>query len=191
MSARAVTSLRGNRAPRIVRNMVRRRSLVLRIALILATGSGSALVAGAQETAPRTTPAISAGAVAGQVSLGVVGTAVGFFGGGLAARRIAIALRSDDDMISRVAYVGAYTGGALATAVAPALIGSRGDAHGRYAAGVAGAIGGGLVSVVIRKLGRTGVFGERGPVAIVMGAAIVALPSIGATIAYNQSRRAP
>jgi hypothetical protein len=89
----------------------------------------------------------------------------------------------------RVAYVGAYTLGALATAAGPALIGSRGDAHGSYPAAVAGAVGGGLGTWLLRKAGRRGLFGERGPVALLVGAVMVALPSVGATAAFNASRR--
>ncbi len=151
--------------------------------------ASSAATAHGQAPAPQDGAApLGGAAVAGQVSTGILGTAVGFVGGGLATRWVARKLGSNEDRASRAAYFGAYSGAALATAAGPAIIGSRGDAHGSYPAAVGGAVAGGLVSVLIKRMGSRGTFGERGPLAIIAGLAIVALPSVGATLACNSTR---
>jgi hypothetical protein len=127
-------------------------------------------------------------AVAAQISTGILGSATGFVAGGLITRRVARWRHANDDLASHLAYAGAYTGATLATAVGPWAIASRGDVKAPYVAAVAGAFAGGLGSVILRKIGRTGIFGEHGPVALLAGAAIIALPSIGATISVNSRR---
>ena len=134
-------------------------------------------------------PAVSGARIAAQLSAGLVGGMAGFVGGGLTARWIARSRRADDDRASRVAYAGALAGAVLMTAAGPALLGSPGGIHGSYPGAVGGAVGGGALSMLIRHIGRSGVLGDRGPVAIVTAAAIFALPSVGAIVAYNGSRR--
>ncbi len=134
------------------------------------------------------TAALRGGIIAAQVSSGIVGTVGGFVGGGLTTRWLARKFGADEENVSRSAHAGAYTAAALVTGVGPALIGARDGAHGSYPASVGGAIVGGLVSVLIKRLGDRGVFGERGPVAIVAGVAIVSMPGLGATLAYNATR---
>jgi hypothetical protein len=144
--------------------------------------------AGAQSAASSGAKPVGAGAVVGQISTGVLGTAVGFVGGGLATRWAARRLGQDEETRGRTALVGAYATSVVFSAVGPTVIGSRGTDKGSFAAAVGGAGGGLAVSALLRKIGRKGLFGERGPVAIIVGAAIVSLPSIGATWAYNNTR---
>jgi hypothetical protein len=150
--------------------------------------AAAALNAQTPGTAAGNVSPLSSGAVAGQISTGFLGTAVGFFGGGLATRWGARRRGANVETASHAAYLGAYAGATLATAVGPAAIGSRGNAHGSYAAAVGGAAAGGIVSALIKRLGQRGAVGEHGPVAIVAGLAIVLMPSVGATVAYNASR---
>jgi hypothetical protein len=160
-----------------------RRWCVLSVACALLHVSS---VAAAQTTKP--TEPVGTGAVIGQISTGVVGTATGFVGGGLVTRWAARRLGQDEEARGRTALVGAYASATLGAAIGPALIGSRGTDKGSFPAAVGGSAAGLVTAAVLRKIGRKGLFGERGPVAIIVGAAIVSLPSIGATWAYNNTR---
>jgi hypothetical protein len=133
-------------------------------------------------------PALSNGAVAGQVATGTLGTLVGFVGGGVTTRWIARRLGVSEDNAVRVASVGAFVGVSTVTPVGPALIGSRGDASGSYGSAIVGAAAGALVGLGVKELGKRGAFGGSGPVAWVAGLVIAALPSVGATVAYNATR---
>ena len=94
----------------------------------------------------------------------------------------------EEEARGHAALVGAYSSVVLLSAVGPALIGGRHTPNGSYFAAVGGSAAGLATSALLRKIGRAGAFGEHGPIAIVIGAAIVALPSIGATIAFNSTR---
>lgn len=154
--------------------------------------STAALVLAPCAVAAQSLPALGAGRVAAQIATGTVATPIGFVGGGIATKRIARALGAREHVVERAAYTGAYTTAALAAAAGPALIGARGSGHGSYWAGVGGAVVGGLGSALVKRLH------DRAPddvprpchlACIVAATAIVALPSIGATVAYDASRR--
>lgn len=131
---------------------------------------------------------LSTGAVIAQVSTGVLGTATGFVGGGLTTRWAARRLGMDEEARGRVALVGAYSSAVLLSAVGPTLVGGRNTPNGSFGAAVGGGAAGLAAAALLRKVGRKGAFGEGGPIALVIGAAIVALPGIGATIAFNSTR---
>ena len=165
---------------------------VLALALALA---GVPTEASAQWVAPARLadgdpPDLSALAVTGQVTLGTVGTVAGFVGGGLATRWVARRAGATEGRASQLAMVGAYTGAALVTPVAPVLIGSRDGASGSYPAALAGTLAGGAASVLLVYAGRHGAFDCRActPLRWLAGAAIVVLPSVGATVAFDASR---
>ena len=143
----------------------------------------SARAQGAEATKP-----VGTGAVVGQISTGILGTATGFVAGGLATRWAAERLGQGEEARGKTALVGAYASATLLTAVGPTLIGSRGTDRGSFTAALGGSAAGLVTAALLRKIGRKGIFGERGPVAIIVGAAIVALPSVGATLAYNNTR---
>lgn len=134
---------------------------------------------------------VSTGRATAQVTLGTVGTLGGFVAGGLATRWIARRAGSDEDRASRLADVGALTGAALATPVAPMLLGSQGDVHGSYPAALAGTLVGGAASLAVVAAGRRGAFDCRwcAPLRMLAGVSAFVLPSLGATIAFNRSRR--
>ena len=133
-------------------------------------------------------PALTGGAVAGQIATGTLGTLVGFVGGGVTTRWIARRLGVSEDNAGRIASVGAFVGVSTVTPVGPALIGSRGDARGSYGSAIGGAAAGALVGLGVKELGKRGAFGGSGPIAWVAGLVIATLPSVGATIAYNGTR---
>jgi hypothetical protein len=160
--------------------------LLLFSALTVCSALGSQL--GAQATAVEKTRSLSAGAITAQISTGILGTATGFVAGGLVTRWAARRLGQGEEGRSRTALVGAYASATVLSAVGPALIGARDTEKGSFAAGVGGAAAGLATSALLRKIGRKGVFGRRGPIAIVMGAVIIALPSVGATVAFNSTR---
>ena len=155
--------------------------------LALAAVPGAPRAARAQDR----TPPLSGLRVAGEVGLGLAGTPVGFVAGGLATRWVANRFGATEERASSVAMVGAWTGAALATAAGPTLIGTRGRTTGSYAAAVGGAVAGGLGSLLLIKLntrgGRAG--GPCGFFCSVSAVSVFLLPSVGATVGFNMSRR--
>jgi len=167
---------------------VRRGSLALGAAL----GAALALLPGALG-AQSGVPSIGAGRVAAQVAAGTVALPVGYVAGGLATRQVARWLGASDDAASRAADVGAYVGTALGTAGAVSLVGARGPGVGSYPAAVGGAVLGGAASMlVVRAVRRPNDAPAKAcHVGCVLASAlVVALPSVGATVAYDASRRA-
>jgi hypothetical protein len=156
----------------------------------------AAPAAGAQEPAPPADlPSLGAARVGAQVALGVPAGAVGYVAGGLATRWVARRFGATDGEASQLAGKGAYAGIALFTAVPPALIGARGPGRGRYVAAVGGAAVGELASALAVRVGRRR-FGDRGgeerrcsAACRLLGGAVFVLPSAGATLGYNLSRR--
>lgn len=153
-----------------------------------AAASALAPAAAAAQGGP---PALGAGRVAAQVVAGVPAGAVGYVAGGLATRFVARRLGTTDGRASQLADQGAYAGVALLTAVPPALIGARGPGSGRYVAALGGAVAGGLGSALVVRLARPRYGGDR-PCTLgckLAATAAFVLPSVGATLAYNASRR--
>ncbi|HWJ21772.1 MAG TPA: hypothetical protein VNS52_05405 [Gemmatimonadaceae bacterium] len=134
---------------------------------------------------------IGAGTAVAQVALGTLGTGVGFVGGGLLTRSAARRFGASPDRASDAAYVGAWTGAALLTPVGPAIVGSRGAAHGSYPQALVGTLAGGAASYLLITAGRHGAFGCRwcGPVRGLVAVSAFVLPSVGATVAFDRSRR--
>lgn len=130
--------------------------------------------------------------VAAQVGAGTLGTPIGFIAVGVLTDKLFESAGRDDDRTSRISLGAAYLGGALGAAAGPALVGARGPGSGRYLAGVGGAAVGGLASwAIVRLVDRDGEEAPRGGriVSTLAGIAVTMLPSIGATIGYNLSRR--
>lgn len=157
---------------------IRRAGSVAIAALMLVTGSRAARAQA---------PDLSAARVASQVTLGTLAAPVAFFGAGVAAKRTALALGAGNERAGRAAYVSAYTATWLATAAVPAAV--AGD--GKFPAALGGSALGMLASVGVVRLGNWRYDGDRrncGPLCWTLGAAVVALPGIGATLLYNASR---
>src|SRR5215208_1256742 len=135
----------------------------------------TAALAGAQQASDETPP-LQAGRIAGQVALGTVGTLGGFIGGGLATRWAARRMGASQERASRLAYVGAWSASALATAGGATLLGRHGPVTGSYTAAL-----GGLCD-------NEGAGSRCGALGGVAGLAVFLLPSIGATVGFNASR---
>jgi len=152
------------------------------VALLAAVASPTA----AQENTA--TPSLSSARVALQVTAGTVAAPVAFFGVGFAAKRVAQRMGASDEGASRAGYIGAYTATWLATAAVPAAI--AGD--GKLGAALGGSALGLLASAGVVRFGNWVYDADRrscGPVCWALGGVVVALPSVGATVLYNRSRR--
>jgi hypothetical protein len=151
--------------------------------------------AAAVPAAAQAPPALGAGRVGAQLALGVPAGAVGYVAGGLATRWVARRFGATDGEASQLADKGVYAGIALFTAVPPALVGARGPGRGRYVAAVGGAAAGELASALVARVGRARYGDREGRERTctagckLLGAAAFALPSVGATVGYNLSRR--
>jgi hypothetical protein len=164
-----------------------RRAVVLSL-LCAAAGAGAAR-AGAQERLP----ALGAGRVAAQVVGGAAAIPVGYVAGGLATRTVARAFGASDQTASHAADVGAYAGTVAAVAGTVSLIGARGPGAGSFPAAVGGAAGGLLASKLLARAlrgdDRRGTEPPCGARCLAASALVVALPSVGATVAYDITRR--
>jgi len=138
------------------------------------------------------TPPLSGARVAAEFGAGLLGTPLGFLAGGLATGWAAEHLGVDDPRASRVALTGAWVGAALATAAGPWAVGVPGRTTGSYPAALGGAVAGGAASYALVRLNdRTG-DDPRPPChvrCVLAAVAVFALPSIGATVGFNLSRR--
>ena len=138
-------------------------------------------------------PPLAPARVAAQIGAGIVAMPIGFVAVGKATERVAAHLGVDDPAASRVALVGGYTGAALAASAGPALVGARGPGVGSYAAALGGSLAGGAGSYLLVRMSDRRGAGPRPPcrLACALSAiAVFALPSVGAAMAYNATRRA-
>jgi hypothetical protein len=121
------------------------------------------------------------------VATGTVLTPLGFFGAGWAVKRLAVRAGKESGDASRAAYVAAYTGAAIAASAGPALLVEEGHI-GAALLGAGVGLGG---SVLVAKLGNARYDQGRrcGVLCWTLGGLAVALPSVGATLAWNASRR--
>jgi hypothetical protein len=143
--------------------------------------------------AQRAQPAVTGIRVTAEVASGLAAMPIGFFGGGLATRWVARRFGvTDDEEAGTIGTIGAYTFAAVATAVPPTLIGNAAPhTTGSYAAALGGAAIGGLGSWGLVRLNQPA--GRRDApchfTCIASTVAIFLLPSAGATLGYNLSRR--
>lgn len=131
---------------------------------------------------------VSVGRGTAQVATGALLTPVGFLALGWGTEHVAERLGWSEDRASRAAYVGAYTGAWLGAAAGPILVGR----DGRATAALGGSLVGLGAAALSAKLGNWRYDEDRhgcGPLCWTLGAVTVALPSIGATLAYNASRK--
>lgn len=144
------------------------------------------------DVAQRDVRSLGPARVALQVGAGTLGTPIGFIAVGVLTDQLFESLGRDDPTTSKLSLGAAYLGGALGAAAGPALVGARGPGSGKYLAGVGGAAVGGLASwAIVRLVDRDGEEPPRGGriTSTLAGIAVTVLPSVGATIGYNLSRR--
>jgi ABC-type Mn2+/Zn2+ transport system permease subunit len=153
---------------------------------------GITVLATARAGAQAPTRALGAARVGAQVVAGTGALPIGYVAGGLGTRWVARRLGASDDAASQAGYLGAYAGSVLATAGGVSLVGARGPGRGSFPAAVGGTLVGGAGSVLLVRLFRRDDAPSRacriGCVAA--SALILALPSIGATVAYDVARHA-
>ncbi len=183
-----------------------RRALSITVAIVFTSATAFARIGRAQGTqgmpiqpiaqylagSDAPLPSLGGGRVVGQVVGGVVGLPIGYVAGGLAVRTVVRATGASRDAASDAALFGAYAGSALGTAGAVSLIGARGPGRGSFLAATGGAAGGIVASKLIARLLRGR---DDAPVTppcrlacVTVSALLVALPSAGATVAYNATR---
>jgi hypothetical protein len=141
----------------------------------------------ARSAAQHQVPSVGVGRAVAQVGAGMVAMPIGFVGGGLATRWAAARLGASDDRASSLGLAGAYVSAACLTAAGPTLVGGGPHGRGNYFAALGGTVVGGAGSVLLVRLNRAGDAGS--VVRILSLIAVVALPSVGATVGYNLSRR--
>lgn len=137
-------------------------------------------------------PSLSTGRIIGQLGTGVLLGPLGYVGGGLATRYVVRRLGASQGTASAVAERAAYVGTAAATAAGPTLIGARAPGHGRYLAALGGATVGMFGSALVARLNRAPDNKPDRPCRLICRVSAVAaftLPSIGATVGYDLSRR--
>ena len=161
-------------------------------AVALALGAATAASPALAQADAHDVPSLGAGRVVGQIASGVALGPVGYVGGGLATRFLVRRFGGSQGTASNAADKGAYVGIAAATAVGPALIGARGPGHGNYFAALGGATVGMFGTALVARLNRTRDDQPLPPCRVkcrVSAAAAFLLPSVGATLGYNLSRR--
>lgn len=133
-------------------------------------------------------PAQSTPRIFGQLALGTALTPVGFFGAGWATKHAGRRMGWTDANASRAAFVAAYSGTALAAATGPLVFGR----DGKSAAALGGSVLGIGAAALSARVGNWFWDDDKrhcGFGCWTLGAVTVALPSIGATVAYAASRR--
>jgi|GEM_PF-2359009 len=160
--------------------------MAVALAIALGAPTGAARAQGGQ-------PSVTGGRIAFEAAGSLVALPIGFFGGGLATRWVAHRVGvTDADKAGTIATVGAYAFAAAAAALPPTLIGNAAPhTTGSYAAALGGAVVGGLGSWGLVRLNQPA--GRRDQpchiACIASTVAIFLLPSAGATLGYNLSRR--
>jgi hypothetical protein len=148
---------------------------------------GATLLLSARSATAQQVPAPSAGRVAAQVGVGVVAMPIGFIGGGLATRWVATRFGASPDGASSAGLTGAYVSAVFATAAGPTLVGGGPHSSGSYFGALGGALVGGAGSFALVRLNRLGDAG--GVLRVLSLIGVVILPSAGATLGYDLTRR--
>jgi hypothetical protein len=144
--------------------------------------------------AARPVPAIEPARVAGEVLAGAYAGIGGYVLGNWAGGMLASMLPSTSDGArDRIAMVSGILGAGIATAASVAAVGNIGDETGSYPAALAGTAGGVAVGLLLNQLlyghARLPSEGESSRVRWIEASLEAMLPAIGATIAFNSTRR--
>jgi len=146
------------------------------------------VVLGARVEAQSRPPTLSSARVTAQVVGGTLVAPVAFIGGGVITKRVALRLGASEEGAGRAAYVGAYAATWLGTATVPALVGR----DGKFPAALGGSALGMLAAAGLVRVGNWRYDADRRACDVLcwtLGAVVVALPGVGATVLYNESRR--
>lgn len=140
---------------------------------------------GAQE-APQPLPRLSNARVAAQIGLGTVLTPIAFFGTGWLTDRL-FEPDPQGNAVRAFQYAASFTAAAAGAAAGPALAGK----DGRFESALLGSVAGLGGAFLTARLGNALFDDGRRRCNILcwsLGALTVAMPAIGATVAYNASR---
>lgn len=154
-------------------------------ALILALWGAVGEPLGAQEVA-EPLPRLSNARVAAQIGLGTILTPIAFFGTGWLTDRL-FEPDPQGNAVRVFQYAASFTAAAAGAAAGPALAGS----DGRFDRALLGSVAGLGGAFLTAKLGNALFDDGRRRCNVLcwsLGALTVAMPAIGATIAYNASR---
>ncbi|MCC6317981.1 MAG: hypothetical protein IT361_09845 [Gemmatimonadaceae bacterium] len=147
-----------------------------------------ALLAGWADAQQADAPSQPVPRLAGQLALGAALTPVGFVASGWATKHGARRLGWTEDHATRAAWIAAYTGTWLGAASGPILVGR----DGRATAALGGSLVGLGTAALTVRVGNWLWDDDRRSCGLgcwTIGAVTIALPSIGATVAYAASRR--
>ena len=142
----------------------------------------------------RPVPAIEPARVVGEVLAGAYAGIGGYVLGNWAGGMLATMLPSTSDGTrDRIAMVSGILGAGIATAASVSAIGNIGDQTGSYPAALAGTAGGVAVGLLLNQIlyghARLPSEGESSRVRWIEASLEAMLPAIGATIAFNSTRR--
>ena len=145
-----------------------------------------------QRATPR--PQLEPARIAGEVLAGAYAGIAGYFFGNWAGGMLAGTLpTASDGTREQIAFAGGIAGAALTTAASVAFIGDIGDQTGSYPAALAGTAGGIAAGLLLNQLlyGHARLPTEHGSSRVrwIEASLEAMLPAIGATIAFNSSRR--
>ena len=153
---------------------------------------GTPLFAAVPATTPGR-PALEPARVVGEALAGAYAGIAGYFIGSMAVGGVAELSNVSDDMKEHIAFVGGVIGAGAATAASVWAIGNIGDQTGSFpmsAAGTAAGVAAGiLLNQIIYGHARLPSAGESSRMRWVEASLEALLPSIGATIAFNSTRR--
>lgn len=162
------------------------------VGVVRSPGSGTPLFAGVPATT-RGRPPLEPARVVGEALAGAYAGIAGYFIGSMTVGGVAELSDVSDDMKERIAFVGGVVGAGAATAASVWAIGNIGDQTGSFpisAAGTAAGLAAGiLLNQIIYGHARLPSAGESSRMRWVEASLEALLPSIGATIAFNSTRR--
>lgn len=138
-------------------------------------------------------PELEPARVAGEALAGAYAGIGGYFIGSMAIGGIAELTNVSDAMKEHITFVGGVLGAGAATAASVWAIGNIGDQTGSFPTAVGGAAAGMAVGLLLNQIiyghARLPTEGESSRMRWVEASLEAMLPSIGATIAFNSTRR--
>ncbi|MEA3247457.1 MAG: hypothetical protein U9Q74_14990, partial [Gemmatimonadota bacterium] len=162
-----------------------------RAAAVTAAGGANFAAAG---TVHDGRPALEPARVVGELFAGAYAGIAGYFVGTWAGTVVADALPTESqDTKDKLGFAFGATGAALATAASVAAVGNIGDQTGSYPTALAGTAGGIAAGVLLNQLiyghARLPTETSSSRMRWVSASIEALLPSLGATIAFNSTRR--
>lgn len=138
-------------------------------------------------------PSLEPARVVGEALAGAYAGIAGYFIGSMTVGGVAELTDVSDDVKERIAFVGGVVGAGAATAASVWAIGNIGDQTGSFPISLAGTGAGVALGILLNQMiyghARLPSAGESSRMRWVEASLEALLPSIGATIAFNSTRR--